>query len=120
MYCPKCGTRNEDNAYRCLACNEVIQVMPVSTPSIEDDPAMRILLPVGRSGLAIAAGYLGLFAVLLVPAPFAVLFSILAIQDIKRNPKKLGMGRAIFGLIMGILGTIGLIALLIDCIVNLL
>ena len=71
---------------------------------------MRLLMPVGRSGWAIAAGYLGLFSLVLVPAPFAILVSILAIRDIRRSvgsaKVKHGMGRAIFGLVMGILGTV--------------
>ncbi|HET6266424.1 MAG TPA: GYF domain-containing protein [Acidobacteriota bacterium] len=67
----------------------------------EDDPALRMILPIGRSGWAIAAGYLGLFSILLVPAPFAIITGILAIKDIKQNPEKHGMGRAIFGIIMG-------------------
>ena len=60
-----------------------------------------MLLPVGRSGLAIAAGYAGLFSILMFPAPIAVLLGILAILDIRRNPEKHGMGRAVFALIMG-------------------
>lgn len=66
-----------------------------------DDPTMRMLLPVGRSGYAIAAGYLGLLSVLMIFAPLALLFGILALLDIKKNPKKLGAGRAWFGIIMG-------------------
>jgi hypothetical protein len=70
-----------------------------------DDPALRLLVPVGRSGWAIAAGYLGLFSVLGIFAPFALLAGILALQDIAANPRKHGKGRAIFGIIMGTLGT---------------
>ncbi|HEX8076165.1 MAG TPA: DUF4190 domain-containing protein [Chthoniobacterales bacterium] len=70
---------------------------------------MRLLLPVGRSGWAIAAGYLGLFGLLVVPAPLALIVSIVAILDIQRSKsssrQKYGMGRAIFGLVVGILGT---------------
>ena len=62
---------------------------------------MRMILPVGRSGLAIAAGYAGLFAILCVPAPVALLLGILAVVDIRRHPEKRGMGRAVFALIMG-------------------
>jgi hypothetical protein len=62
---------------------------------------MRMILPVGRSGWAIAAGYLALFSVLLVPAPFALGTGIAALYDIKKNPVKLGKGRAIFGIAMG-------------------
>lgn len=72
-----------------------------------EDPALRYIVPVGRSGYAIAAGYLGLFAVLFIPAPVALIFSILAIRDIRRSrltpTPKIGMGRAVFGLVMGIL-----------------
>ncbi len=46
--------------------------LAVATPKLGDDPAMRWILPVGRSGWAIAAGYLGLFSVLGVFGPFAI------------------------------------------------
>lgn len=78
--------------------------------SIESNIGMRMLLPVGRSGWAIAAGYMGLTCLALFPAPIAILVSIIAILDLQRSKKqgkkKYGMGRAIFGLIAGILGTI--------------
>ena len=77
---------------------------------------MRLLLPVGRSGLAIAAGYAGLFSVLCFPAPIAVVLGILAIWDIKTHPKRHGMGRAIFGLIMGIVFTIPLVVMIVAAI----
>jgi Domain of unknown function (DUF4190) len=60
---------------------------------------------VGRSGLAIAAGYLGLFSLVGVFAPISVVVSILALRDLKKRPTLLGRGRAIFGLVMGILFT---------------
>ena len=81
-----------------------------------DDPAMRMLLPVGLSGWAIVSGYLGLISVLAVPGPFAVLTGILAIREMRRNPKKHGMGRALFGIFMGSIGTIFLLLLLVELI----
>jgi hypothetical protein len=81
-------------------------------PNLDESAAIRMILPVGRSIWAIAAGYLGLFSVLLVPAPFAILLGVLAIRDIRKNPKKHGLGRAIFGLVMGIIFTIPLLVLL--------
>jgi hypothetical protein len=75
---------------------------------IGQDAGIRMLIPVGLTGWAIASGYLGLISVLLIPAPFALLTGILAIRTIKKNPKKHGMGRAIFGIVMGTLGTLGL------------
>ncbi len=123
MFCSKCGTANMDQAAFCAQCGEAIgaaagygspppHVQPqqvIAQRDIGEDPGMRMLLPVGRSPLAIAAGYLGLFSVCGLPAPLAVIFGALAIMDIQKNPEKHGMGRAIFGLVMGILGSIGLV-----------
>jgi uncharacterized protein DUF4190/uncharacterized protein DUF4339 len=82
---------------------------PPRPPRLGDDTGMRMLLPVGRSGWAIAAGYLGLFSLIVLPAPIALIVSIVALWDIRRSKSsshpKHGMGRAIFGLVMGILGT---------------
>mgnify|MGYP002348670945 CR=1 FL=1 len=75
------------------------------------------MLPVGQSVWAIIASYLGLFSVLLLPAPFALTLSIIAISDIKKSRltdrPKYGMGRAIFGLIAGAAGTLLLLAFLL-------
>jgi hypothetical protein len=107
MFCPHCGTANNDNNFRCTKCKRIIQptVEPVRSSDLGDSAAMRMLLPVGRSGLAIAAGYAGLFALLVVPAPIALVLGILAVVDIRRNPKKHGMGRAVFAIVMGAAGT---------------
>lgn len=78
-----------------------------------DDALMRVLLPVGRSGWAIAAGYLGLLSFLGIFGPFALVTGILAVLDIRRNPQKHGMGRAVFGIVMGVLGSAALIFILI-------
>ena len=128
--CPHCGLQTDvpeqyaGQSGPCAECGRQITVPPLGQPvgyapplrpppSLGDDPAIRMLLPVGRSGLAIAAGYAGLFAVLAFPAPIALLLGLLAIRDLKKNPKKHGMGRAIFGLIMGIVFSIPLIFALI-------
>ena len=94
--------------------------LPGSQKPMGDSAGMRMVLPVGRSGFAIAAGYLGLLSVLIIPAPLALVFGILAIRDIKKSANdehpKHGMGRAIFGLVMGAIGSIiiviGLLGLL--------
>ncbi len=108
MYCPSCGAHMPDAVVVCSDCGWREQGQ-----SFEDDSAMRILLPVGRSGLAIVAGYLGLLSPLFLFAPLALLFGILAIRDIKRNPKKGGMGRAIFGTVMGGFFTFAFLAVLL-------
>jgi Domain of unknown function (DUF4190) len=86
--------------------------------ALGEDAVMRMIIPVGRSVWAIVSGYLGLISVLLIPAPFALATGIMAILDIKKNPKKHGMGRAIFGIVMGTLGSIAGTLLLIGISVN--
>lgn len=85
---------------------------------MEDSAGMRMLMPMGRSVWAIAAGYLGLFSLVVLPAPLALIVSIIAILDIQKSKgtekRKYGMGRAIFGLIMGILGTVVLLLILLN------
>jgi uncharacterized protein (DUF983 family) len=113
--CPHCGLQTmvlEQYAGRsgaCTKCGGTITVpgLPaLPAYNVADDAGMRLLLPVGRSPWAIAAGYAGLFAVLCVTAPIALVLGIVAIRDLKRHPEKHGMGRAIFGLVMGILFSI--------------
>lgn len=88
-------------------------VMAAPRASPQDDLAMRMILPVGRCPWAIAAGYLGLLSVLLVPAPLALASGIVAVIRIRKTPGLHGMGRAIFGIIMGGLGTaFGIMALI--------
>lgn len=77
----------------------------VEEKRIDNDRLVRASLPVGRSGWAIAAGYLGLFSLLVVPAPLTLLTGIAGIIDIKKNPHRHGMGRCVFGIVTGVLGT---------------
>lgn len=83
---------------------------PVPNPM--DDPAMGLVLPVNTTPLAIAAGYMGLFSVLCFPAPVALILGILALRQLRRNPKKTGYGRAVFGIVMGALFTLVPVAFL--------
>jgi hypothetical protein len=110
MFCSKCGSPNQDNHVRCIKCGNLLR----GQSDMGESAAMRMLLPVGRSGLAIAAGYAGLFALLVAPAPIALVLGIMAMFDLKRNPKKHGWGRAIFGTVVGLAGTGLLIFVLIS------
>lgn len=72
------------------------------------DAGMRMLLPVGRTGLSITAGYVGLASLVVFPlAPVAILLGVLAIRDLNRQPGKHGLGRAIFAIVAGSLVTVG-------------
>ena len=56
------------------------------------------LLPVRRSGWAIAAGYLGLFSIIPLVSYVGLAVSIYATMHLKRHPDKLGWGRVTTGL----------------------
>src|SRR5262245_54304827 len=79
--------------------------VPLRPRPVDDDAAessvARAILPIGRSGWAIAAGYLGLFAVLPIFCLIALGVGIWAMRDLRRHPHKGGRGRAIFAIIMG-------------------
>ena len=98
-----------DGAIVCQACG-----WREPAPRIEDDPTMRMLIPVGHSVLAIISSYLGLFSVLFLPAPIALITGILALKDIKKHPHKSGKGRAIFGVVMGAVFSMLLLLLLVS------
>jgi len=81
---------------------------------LSENAGMRALMPIGRSGLAIAAGYVGLVAIFVFPAaPVAIVLGALAIRDIKANPQRHGMGRAIFAIVVGAIVTVVAAAIII-------
>lgn len=88
----------------CANCNKTITIS-VQQLHADDTAGMRMLMPINRSAWAIAAGYLGLISVLTFPAPFALACGIMAVRDIRKHEDRHGMGRAIFGIVMGVLGT---------------
>ncbi len=77
-----------------------------ATGGIADVQGLEWVIPVKTSIWAIAAGYLGLFSVLFLPAPFALILGIVAISDLRRHPGLHGWGRAVFAVAMGAVFTI--------------
>ena len=78
---------------------------PICEAPLGDSVGMRMILPVGRAWQAIVAGYLGLLSVLPGFGVLALIFGIWAVKVIRRDPKRHGMVRAIFGIVMGLAGT---------------
>ena len=122
--CRTCGAPGRPEASFCMSCGQPLVLGIAPRPvrhvasSVSDDAAMRLLLPVGRSPYAIAAGYLGLVSPLCIFAPFALIFGILAVRDIRGDPSLHGMGRAIFGIVMGALCSLGLIVGIVGLIMD--
>ena len=111
--CRHCGVQVVPAADgTCPNCRYSFYAPTYQGEDLGDSAAVRMLIPVGLSVWAIFAGYLGLVSVLVIPPPFAVLCGILALREIKRNPKKHGMGRAIFGIVCGV-SVMGLLAVIL-------
>ena len=96
--------------------------LPPAHKSMGQDAGVRLLLPVGRSIWAIAAGYLGLLSVTLILAPPALICGLVAIADIRKSRNgykpKHGMGRAVFGIVTGSLGTLFGIFLIVSAVLG--
>ena len=80
-----------------------VYTAPSTSPG--DSVVMRAILPVGRSGWAIASGYLGLFCIFPLFGIAALVTGILGVRAIRGNRKLHGMGRCTFGIVMGGLST---------------
>jgi hypothetical protein len=117
VICTGCGLEINDRAPSCFKCGTINPA--VAPPAAREgdplaDPALGLILPVGRSPLSVIAGYLGLLSFLVgCLAPIALGVSIAAIVDLKRHPEKRGMGRAVFGLVCGTFVTVGMLVVLI-------
>jgi uncharacterized protein DUF4190/uncharacterized protein DUF4339 len=85
----------------------------------EADPALGLLVPTGpQSGLAIAAGYCGIFSIFPVLAPVAIILGVLALKDLKAHPEKKGAGRAITGIVLGTFVSVVVLLLIIAAVLK--
>ena len=81
---------------------------------MQPEGGVQFLVPTARtSGLALTAGYLGIFGFFFPPlAPVALALGIMGVRDLKRHREKNGWGRAITGIVLGGLLSLGLLVLL--------
>jgi hypothetical protein len=103
MNCPKGNAVLPSNAISCPYCS--CRFGTLNYQNDAEDELVGYLIPIHASMLSVLAGYLGLFAVLVFPAPIALIFGIIALRDINkrqaRGEKTGGKGRAVFAIIMG-------------------
>jgi hypothetical protein len=121
--CPFCGTPVQRSAAVCRSCGESLepddddQDRPSARWEGGADDVLPWLIPSGRSGWAIASGYLGLLALFplvgLVFGPAAVVTGVVALRQCRRDARRKGRGRAVFGIVTGVIGTLVYAALLL-------
>lgn len=104
--CPRCGAMISQTSGRCRHCDQVVEPAVAGGDDEAASAIERMVLPVGRPASAIAAGYLGLFSVLPFFGIAAIVVSLVALRTLKRKPHLSGRGRAVFGLVMGVIGTL--------------
>ncbi len=106
--CEFCGKMIKETASRCRYCGEYVD--DDTDDRDHGREAARWLVPIDRSAWAILAGYLGLFSCFpfigIVAGLGAIVTGILALKELGRKRKIGGRGRAIFGIIMGVIGVI--------------
>jgi len=92
--------------------NHLLEILRNSSPKSKSrkEPiphtGVEFLIPINRTGWSIAAGYMGLFSILPFFGFISIFISGVAFYDFKRHPERHGRGRAVFGLVMGILSTL--------------
>lgn len=116
MFCANCGAQIADEAVVCVKCGVSVAKSNGPTMNGDQNAALRLIVPVGRSGWAITSGYLGLLSLLPFFGVFAVITGILALKDIKKHPDKHGKGRAWFGIIIGSLATLVYLLMMVSAI----
>jgi hypothetical protein len=108
MYCLACGQRNDTNNFRCSSCGAYLHPQPQAPVAMAPDNSTAVLgliVPIGVSGWAIVASYLGCLSIFLLPAPLAIIAGFGALSHLKKNPSLSGQARAIFAIVMGALMT---------------
>lgn len=68
MYCPKCGTQNDDNAFRCIKCGTIIQQTMQRTVPAKSNTTAIVLIALGSVfGVFIVIGGIGILAAIAIP-----------------------------------------------------
>lgn len=65
MFCSKCGSPNDDNAFKCVQCGTVIQALPPPVVSVKQSnaPIVIVMVVVGLFFLIMVIGILAAIAI---------------------------------------------------------
>lgn len=98
MFCPKCKTKNLDDAVRCVKCG--VELFPGSDKPLVGPPESS-----AKALLSFLLGILGIACLWILAGIPAVLLGLLARRDIQRSGGRLGGdGLALAGIVLGAVG----------------
>ena len=91
--CPMCGELIKKTAKKCRHCGEILdedlRAQRGEQENPGPDPALSLIVPIGATPMSIATSYLGLFSFCFPPlGPIALVVGVLAIKEIKGDPKQ--------------------------------
>jgi len=102
VFCPRCGTQNDDNNYKCIKCQEILHPAPTKVVVQTDDLAG--LIPYKNSP-ALIAYYLGVFSLIpligvLLGIP-AFFLGLKGLRVAREHPEARGKAHAWVGILAG-------------------
>jgi zinc ribbon protein len=121
MYCPKCGTENQDNNYQCTQCGGILHATTAQQVVVTSDETLGGMIPM-KNGAAVAAYYLGVFSLIpFIGIPLGIAAFILGIKGLrkaKEHPEVKGKAHAWVGIIAGGLFTLLYLGLIVVAMVS--
>jgi len=118
MYCPKCGTQNDDNNFKCISCNQILHNIQ-QTPFVQtSNGTLGGLIPY-KNAPALTAYYLGIFSFIPFIGIFlgiaAFILGLKGLRLAKEHPEIKGKIHAWVGVIAG--GLFGFVYLIVSLVV---
>ena len=122
MFCPKCGTKNIDDAKFCVACGSQIQeperaesqeesVVNTNTtlnqPAIETSSATPVKTKMSGSAIAgFVLSLVGIFFAAIICGTLGLIFSAMGMKASSSNNTIKGKGLAVAGLVISIIDVV--------------
>jgi hypothetical protein len=103
MYCPQCGTQNEDNNFKCTNCGQVLHPEPKIVVDTGDNVIASIIPYKNKS--ALIAYYLAVFSIIpclgIILGIAAFILGLMGLRYAKKHPEAKGKVHAWVGIIIG-------------------
>ncbi len=103
MYCPKCGTQNDDNNFKCISCGNILHLVQ-QLPYVKSDNTLGGLIPY-KNAKALISYYLGIFSIIPFFGIFlgiaALILGLKGLRFSKEYPESKGRIHAWVGILAG-------------------